>query len=70
MSNTEQHTPIPPLQTEGQAAALLRHSLSTLRRWRRLGTGPTFFRFGRIIRYRLEDLQKFIETHRSRPEVS
>jgi len=70
MSNTEANSFISPLQTEAQAATLLRHSLSTLRRWRREGTGPIFFRFGRIIRYRLEDLQKFIETHRSGPEVS
>jgi len=40
MSNTEQHSFISPLHTEAQAATLLRHSLSTLRRWRRNGTGP------------------------------
>jgi hypothetical protein len=70
MSNTEQHSFISPLHTEAQAATLLRHSLSTLRRWRRGGTGPTFLRFGRIILYRVEDLQIFIEAHRSRQGVS
>ena len=70
MSNTEQHSLISPLHTEAQAATLLRHSLSTLRRWRRGGTGPTFLRFGRIILYRVEDLQNFIEAHRSRQGVS
>jgi hypothetical protein len=70
MSNTEQHSFISPLHTEAQAATLLRHSLSTLRRWRRDGTGPTFLPFGRIILYQLEDLKNFIAAHRSRQEVS
>jgi hypothetical protein len=56
--------------TEHQAATLLRHSVSTLRRWRRAGTGPQFVRFGRVILYRSADLDNFITTHLSKPEVA
>jgi hypothetical protein len=34
------------LLTEGEAAARLRVSLVTVRRWRRLGTGPIFRKLG------------------------
>jgi len=58
------------LYNEHQAAAWLQVSLSTVRRWRKNGTGPRFFRFGALIRYRLEDLQKFVDTNLNLPEVA
>jgi Helix-turn-helix domain len=63
-------TPTFQLLTERQAADLLRHSLSTLRRWRRVGRGPVFVRFGRTVLYRLEDLETFITTHCVSQKVS
>ncbi len=57
----------PYLLTERQAAEWLRHSLPTLRRWRRAGRGPSFVRFGRVILYRREELEEFVTAHLSQP---
>ena len=48
------------LLTEGEAAARLRVSLVTVRRWRRLGTGPIFRKLGRSVRYRPADIGDFV----------
>lgn len=48
------------LLTERAAARFLSVSLSTIRRWRRAGTIPTF-RVGDILRYDLKVLEQFIE---------
>jgi hypothetical protein len=47
--------------TEAQTAQLVSVSLSTLRRWRKARTGPTFFQLGNIIRYCRHALDDFIE---------
>jgi hypothetical protein len=52
-----------PLLTEAQAANYLRVSQSTLRRWRRSGAGPRYFKLGAIIRYAVRDLNDFIATN-------
>jgi len=70
MPDHESHNSNSQLLTEQQAAASLRHSVSTLRRWRRAGTGPTFVRFGRVILYRVEDIEEFVMTHLSKREVA
>jgi Helix-turn-helix domain len=49
-----------PLITEGEAACILRVSLTSLRRWRRQGSGPMFRKFGRTVRYRPADLLDFV----------
>jgi predicted DNA-binding transcriptional regulator AlpA len=49
--------------TEDQTAAFLCVSLSTLRRWRRNGTGPKYFRLGNIIRYGKAEVVRFIAEH-------
>jgi excisionase family DNA binding protein len=49
--------------SEKEAAQYLSVSLSTIRRWRRAGTGPEFFRFGDVLRYRKEALDSFIRQH-------
>ena len=49
-----------PLVTEGEAASLLRVSLTSVRRWRREGRGPVYRKIGRSVRYRREDLVDFI----------
>jgi hypothetical protein len=49
-----------PLITEGEAADILRVSLTSLRRWRRQGCGPVFRKLGRTVRYRPNDLSDFV----------
>ena len=51
----------PTFFSEKETAEYLAVSLSTLRRWRRSHTGPDHFRFGGVLRYRLVDLDRFIE---------
>jgi excisionase family DNA binding protein len=53
-----------PLVTEGEAARLLRVSLTSVRRWRREGRGPVYRKIGRSVRYRPDDLADFIATSR------
>lgn len=38
----------------------------TLANWRTQGRGPQFYKFGKVIRYALDDLQKWIQIHRVR----
>lgn len=49
------------LITEQQAAALLLVTPDTLNRWRRTGRGPVYVKVGRLVRYRLEDVENFVE---------
>jgi excisionase family DNA binding protein len=53
--------------SEAEAAQFLCVSLSTLRRWRKSGTGPALFRFGSIIRYSRQALEEFIRKHTAEP---
>jgi excisionase family DNA binding protein len=52
-----------PLLMEVQAAKLLSVSPRTLQNWRIAGEGPPFIRIGRAIRYRREDILRWIEAH-------
>jgi excisionase family DNA binding protein len=52
------------LVTEGEAASLLRVSLTSVRRWRREGGGPVYRKMGRSVRYRRDDLADFIASVR------
>ena len=52
------------LVTEGEAASLLRVSLTSVRRWRREGRGPVYRKMGRSVRYRQDDLADFIASAR------
>jgi predicted site-specific integrase-resolvase len=42
------------------AAGMLGVSVSTLRRWARDGRGPTPIRVSRLVRYRPEELDRFL----------
>lgn len=44
---------------EEEAAAYLRISPQTLRRWRSVGRGPAYHKIGGAVRYRLADLDTF-----------
>jgi len=50
----------PSYLCEKEAAAYLRVSLSTIRRWRRSLTGPAFFRYGDVLRYSRIGLDEFV----------
>ena len=45
---------------ETEAADRLGLSVATLRAWRHRGKGPRFVRFGRAVRYLVEDLEHYI----------
>jgi hypothetical protein len=48
------------LLTEQDVARQLHVSLASLRRWRLLGRGPQFIKVGVLVRYRPEDLEKWL----------
>jgi len=50
----------PAFLSEKEAATYLYVSLSTIRRRRRFKTGPAFFRYGGVLRYRRAALEEFI----------
>ena len=60
MESTLTPTITEPLITEGDAAALLKVSLTSLRRWRGEGRGPTYRKLNPAVRYRPEDLADFV----------
>lgn len=45
---------------EKEAAELLKLSVKTLRKWRSLGIGIKYVKMGRSIRYRLIDIESFL----------
>ncbi len=57
------------LLTMGEAAALLRAPVATLRYWRHLGTGPHSFRLGRRVLYRRDDLDAWIEARHGQADL-
>ena len=60
--NTAPTTPTEKkLLTTPEAATLLGMKPETLEIWRWAGRGPTFYKLGRSVRYKLVDLDAFIE---------
>jgi predicted DNA-binding transcriptional regulator AlpA len=49
---------------ERQAANMLGCSVALMRKWRRLGKGPSYSRIGRLVRYQHEDIDEFLEANR------
>ena len=47
--------------TTQEASEYLRISHKTLERWRWEGTGPCFIKLGGAVRYRLQDLDDYVE---------
>jgi len=45
-------------------AKMLDVSEATLRGWRRLGSGPPYIKVGRAVRYRPEDVERWVEERR------
>lgn len=52
-------TALTTLLTTQEAAEILRVKESTLEQWRWQGRGPVFVKVGRLVRYRLADLEAF-----------
>jgi predicted DNA-binding transcriptional regulator AlpA len=53
------------LLTETQAAELLSHSVRTIQGWRLSGGGPPFIKMGgRSVRYRVCDIERWLEERR------
>ena len=49
------------LLTENETATTLKCTKAALRRWRRERRGPRFVKLGRLIRYRLSDIETFVD---------
>jgi excisionase family DNA binding protein len=51
------------LLTERDAAAILQCSERTLQRLRLTGGGPAYYKCGRLVRYREDDLNSWVASH-------
>jgi hypothetical protein len=49
------------LVTEVEAAAMLCLSPTTLKKWRRTRRGPVYYRLGSAVRYKVDDLESYLE---------
>jgi hypothetical protein len=67
--DTEADPQIEPLLNEHQFARITNSSVSTARRNRILKKGCPFVKLGALVRYRLEDVRKFIESNVRGAEV-
>ncbi|HEC32598.1 MAG TPA: DNA-binding protein [Deltaproteobacteria bacterium] len=47
-----------------EAARFLGLAPQTLRNWRSQGKGPSYVKIGNAVRYRMEDLEKYIQSRR------
>ncbi len=52
---------------ESEAASILDCSVGLMRKWRLFQQGPRYYKAGRLVRYRLEDLRAFIESNMVEP---
>ena len=58
---TELARPPATLMSVEQAADFLGLAVSTLNKWRCYGDGPAFIKMGRSVRYRITDLNEYVE---------
>ncbi|AHK80055.1 hypothetical protein M911_13840 [Ectothiorhodospira haloalkaliphila] len=52
-----------PVLNPKEAATYVRSTERTLACWRSLGRGPKFVKVGRFVRYRVTDLDDWLEEH-------
>jgi len=50
------------LLDEEAAARILGAKVATLRKWRWAGTGPRYTKLGKLVRYRLSDIEQFVDS--------
>lgn len=55
------------MMTEKQLSKVLGISRQTLRVWRSNGDGPVYFKFGRAIRYHVDEVQRYLRQVASEP---
>ncbi len=60
-SNIDQQPPRPLVFNDVEAARILGLQPSTLRKWRSQGVGPVYIKLGRITKYSMADLERFVE---------
>jgi excisionase family DNA binding protein len=53
-----------PLLTPNEVSVFLGVPLRTIYRWRSRGDGPRGYRIGRHVRYRVDDIERWLEDHR------
>ena len=53
------------LMTPRQLAKYLESSISALSQYRALGTGPEYFKIGKMVRYRKSDVNQWLEQQRN-----
>jgi len=53
-----------------RAARFMGLKESTLEQWRVYGKGPEFVKMGRSVRYRVRDLQQYLDTLRAYPSTT
>jgi hypothetical protein len=59
--------PSAPLMTTAEAAVYLRFEEEAVKDWRRRGVGPDYFKVnGAHVRYRVEDLDRWLDKQRVR----
>lgn len=61
----ETHTNTRLVMTVQQAANYLGMAVSTLNKWRCFGDGPVFIKMGRSVRYRVKDLNDYVENRQA-----
>lgn len=56
-------TPTPCAVDTHEAARILGVCVDTLKYWRVQGKGPRYVKYGYCVRYRVKDLEAFMEAH-------
>lgn len=54
---------------ERKAAKFIGVAVQTLRNWRHMRRGPAYLKIGKAVRYRIQDLDAFLNEHRIDPEL-
>jgi hypothetical protein len=49
---------------EREAAVVVGCSVALMRKWRLFREGPSYIKVGRLVRYKQEDLNAFLNSHR------
>ena len=61
-------TPTPTASVESAAAApMIGVEPETLKLWRRKGIGPAYVKFGNRVRYRVSDIEAWLDAHTVTP---
>lgn len=57
------------LLTMQEVAGILKVPVTTLRKWRTSGTGPTGFRVGKYVRFRRSAVEQFVSDQEAEAEL-